>query len=346
MSSRIEKMLAKTQGVRAAKDIPEDEIVKSTVPKTAPGTLAAWQAAQVRIEELEAEAAAGGGAMEIPLDAISPNPWQPRRRFDPRQIESLAESIAEVDLIQPIVIRVKPGVRNSDTQASGDEPEASVRNSDTCYQLVAGERRLRAHKLLGKSYIKAIVVNVTDEDMAAMALAENIDREDLTDYEIAVAIRNAQDSFPTRKELATAIGKRRTEIYAYLAFFKLPQFAIDDLEENPTYLGRTAAEDIVKAITAHGSQAVDVLAKLWPRIKTMEVDQGKIAAMIETAISRKEAPAPLPSNREIKKLFVGKEQAGSITRDAGSFTVKIKATVLDPVKEQAIREFVEGLFKD
>jgi ParB family chromosome partitioning protein len=78
----------------------------------------------------------------------------------------------------------------------------------------------------------------------------------------------------------------------------------------------------------------------------MEVDQGKIAAMIETGISKKGTPVPLPSNREIKKLFVGKEQAGSITRDSGSFTVKIKATALDPVKEQAIREFVEGLFKD
>ncbi len=332
MSSRIEKMLAKSASIRGVKDIPEEDVVGQGKPKTAVGTMAAWQAAQQRIAELEAS----GPAATVPIDAVSVNPWQPRRIFDDGELQKLASSISEIGLIQPVVVRC---VSNTDTQENCEGE--GVSNTDTRYELVAGERRLRAHKLLGKADIKAVTIDVTDEDMASMALAENIDREDLTDYEIAIAIKNAENAFPNRKSLAQCLGIQRTELYQYLAFFYLPDFVLEDLNSTPAILGRNAAESIKTQITKHGDKALESLKSLWPRVKAGDLDQGKIAATIESAVVRGEA---VKTNRDIKKLFVGKEQAGSITRDASHLAIKIRSVALTPEMETELRAFVERMF--
>lgn len=362
MSSRIEKMLAKTQGIRAAKDIPEAEVFRSTAPKTAVGTMAAWQASQARIEELEKQLAEAGSEASIPVASISPNPWQPRRVFDEAEIQKLAGSIAEIGLIQPVIVRsvsnidttsgARESVTNGDTTSRARESvpnmdtsnfaSASVHNMDTQYQLVAGERRWRAHRTLGKLDIKAVVVQVSDEEMAAIALAENFDREDLTAYEIALAIRNAESAFPNRKNLASALGINRTDLYRFLAFFQLPDFIIDDLDTHPDLLGRHAAEDVAGSIKKHGDRAIESLRHLWPRVKSGDLDQGKIVSLIESSIAR---GAQVPVQRDIRKLFVGKSQAGSITRDPGKLKIEIKAAALTPEKEAELRRFVEGMFE-
>lgn len=349
MSSRIEKMLAKTQGIRAAKDIPQAEVVRSATPKTAVGTMAAWQASQVRIEELEKQLAESGSEASILVANISPNPWQPRRVFDEAEIQKLAGSIAEIGLIQPVIVR---SVSNTDTASDALESvpnmdtsnfvSANVHNMDTQYQLVAGERRWRAHRTLGKLDIKAVVVQVSDEEMAAIALAENFDREDLTAYEIALAIRNAESAFPNRKNLASALGINRTDLYRFLAFFQLPDFIINDLDTHPDLLGRHAAEDVAGSIKKHGDRAIESLRHLWPRVKSGDLDQGKIVPLIESSIAR---GAQVPVQRDIRKLFVGKSQAGSITRDPGKLKIEIKAAALTPEKEAELRRFVEGMFE-
>lgn len=319
MSSRIEKMLAKSAGVRPAKDIPDNEIPTSTRPKTAVGMTAALQAAQLRIAELES-----GNSATLPVAKIAPNPWQPRRVFDEAEIQKLAASIAEVGLIQPVIVR---RVQNLDTEE---------------FQVVAGERRLRAHRLLGLGEIKAIVVNVPDEDMASLALAENLDREDLTAYEIAIAIRNAESAFPNRKRLAEALGIQRSDLYRYLSFFQLPALILVDLEQDPDLLGRDAAEQIAGLVKKHGDGANEAVSRVWTQVKAKKVDQGKAAELIEAIMLRNEG---LPrADRDIRKLFVGKEQAGSITRDAKTFTVKIKTVALTPEKEAELRAFVERMF--
>ncbi|WP_126447916.1 ParB/RepB/Spo0J family partition protein [Sulfuricystis multivorans] len=349
MSSRIEKMLAKTQGIRAAKDIPEAEVVRSAAPKTAVGTMAAWRASQARIEELEKQLAAGKIEAMLPVAAIFPNPWQPRRVFDEAEIQKLAGSIAEIGLIQPVIVRCvgntntnvdsQKGVGNTNTT---DANERSVGNANTTYQLVAGERRWRAHKLLGRQEIKAIVIEATDEEMASLALAENFDREDLTAYEIALAIRNTEAAFPNRKSLASALGINRSDLYDYLAYFSLPAFVVNDLEAEPGLLGRAAAKDIKVAIDKYGRKAEDALRHLWPRVKSGDLDQGKIASLIETSISR---GSQAPIQRDIRKLFIGKEQAGSIMRDSGKLKIEIKASALTPEREAELRRFVEGMFR-
>ncbi len=336
MSSRIEKMLAKTQGIRAARDIPDSEVVRSATPKTAVGTMAAWQAAQIRIEELESQLAESGEDRRIPVAAIAPNPWQPRRVFDLSELNKLAESIAEVGLIQPVIVR---SVGNPNISPPGEE---CVGIPNTRYQLVAGERRWRAHKILGKVDIKVIVIEATDEEMAALALAENIDRQDLTAYEIALAIRNAESAFPSRKSLAACLGINRSDLYSYLAFFSLPGFIIDDLDAAPGLIGRDAAKDIKSAIDNHGARAEVALRSLWPRVKSRDIEQGKIAALIEASLTRSEH---VRTERDIRKLFVGKEQAGSITRDASKLKIEIKAAALTPESEAELRRFVEGMFK-
>jgi ParB family chromosome partitioning protein len=318
MSSRIDKMLAKSAGIRGVKDIPESEVTVQAKPKTAVGTMAAWQAAQQRIAELEAS----GSTVPVAIDAISANPWQPRKVFPEAEIQALADSIAELGLIQPIVVR------------------KSVLIPDT-FQIVSGERRFRAHRLLGKEDIKAIVIEVSDADMAIMAMAENIAREDLTAYEISQSIVSVQDQFKTTKRLAESIGINRTDLYKYLSFADLPDFVRIDLDVTPGLLGRDASAGIMSEIKKHGDAAINALANLWPRVKSGDLDQGKIAATMEAAVTRKEA---VKTDRDIKKLFIGKEQAGSITRDGSGFTLKIKAAALTPEKETELRSFVERMF--
>ena len=318
--SRLDKMMAKTQGIRAAKDIPASEAISPAGPRTAVGTMAAWQAAQRRIEELEAQ----GTSSMIVVDQIKPNPWQPRRVFKEDEIRKLAESIADVGLIQPVVVR-------------------RVQNLDTGFELVAGERRLRAHKLLAKGEIKAIIIEVADEDMAAMALAENIDREDLSAYEIAIALQNAESAFPNRKELAKSLGMQRSDLYRYMAFFQLPESIRADLDVNPTLLGRDAAEGIAAVLKKHGDGASEAVSRIWTRFKTGGIDQGKFAAAAEALIVRGHT---LRTDRDIKKLFIGKEQAGSITRDASSLTIKIRTAAISNDKESRLRAFVQQLLVD
>ncbi len=332
--SRRDELMKKNANIRSTADISDAEIQDARQnhrPRSGQGSFANRQRLEDRIAELEALAAKSEGA-ELPIKKISPNPWQPRRVFDPEKLNELATSIESIGLIQPIVVR---SVSNRDTDLELETLEYS-------YQIIAGERRWRAHQLLGRDVIRAIVVEVTDADMAALALAENIDRVDLTAYEIAVALRNAEVSFPSKTSLAESIGLNRTTLYKYLAFFKLPSFVIDDLEITPGILGRDAAEAIASLLANSGERAMLSLQAIWPRVKSGDLDQGKIVATIEGALKQRSA---IHTDREIKKLFIGKHQAGTITRDSSALTVKIRSSALTPEREVEIRALVDRLFK-
>lgn len=294
-------------------------------PKTAPGQLMTFRnemgAYEDRIAALEEELA-DAKRTEIPLDLIDPNPWQPRTFFDPQEISDLAASIAEVGLIQPVIVRRVPTL-------------------DTRYQLIAGERRLRAHKELGRTEIKAIILDAADEELAVMALAENLDRADLADYEISKAIRRAEKEFPDRKQMAKAIGIGRSDLYRYLAFQSLPEIIKTDLEINPRLLGRFVAEQIVSFIKEHGMTATDALSVVWPKVKGGHLDQTKLVSAAEASFNGKATR----TDRDIRKLFVNTVQAGSITRDQNAFTVKIKTVLLTDEKEARLREFVQHLLE-
>ena len=139
---------------------------------------------------------------EVPLDQIHANPDQPRRDFDQESLEELAESLREIGIIQPITLR---------KMSEGD------------YQIIAGERRFRAAGIAGLKTIPAYIRTADDENVMAMALIENIQREDLNSMEVALACQNLLEVYDmTQEQLSARIGKKRATIANYIRLLKLP----------------------------------------------------------------------------------------------------------------------------
>lgn len=154
------------------------------------------------ISHEEVKTSGSSSINEIELSKISVNPNQPRREFDPIALQELADSIAEIGIIQPITLR----------QISEDS-----------YQIIAGERRYRASILAGLKTIPAYIRTADDENVMEMALIENIQREDLNSLEIALAYQHLIEQYElTQERLSERIGKKRTTIANYLRLLKLP----------------------------------------------------------------------------------------------------------------------------
>jgi ParB family chromosome partitioning protein len=139
---------------------------------------------------------------EIDITKIHPNPKQPRTHFDEESLLELAASIKEIGIIQPITLR---------------------KMSDDSYQIIAGERRYRASKLVGIKKIPAYIRTAEDEHVMAMALIENIQREDLNSIEIALTYFKLLDEYKlTQEQLSEKVGKKRATVANYLRLLKLP----------------------------------------------------------------------------------------------------------------------------
>jgi len=139
--------------------------------------------------------------VEIPLEQLRPNPYQPRKTFNEESINELAASIKEHGVIQPIIVR-------------------SVLKG---YEIIAGERRFRASQVLGLKTIPAVVKSFTDQQVMEIALIENLQREDLNALEIAVAYDSLIKQFSlTQEELSAKVGKSRSHIANFLRLLQLP----------------------------------------------------------------------------------------------------------------------------
>jgi ParB family chromosome partitioning protein len=158
------------------------------------------------------------GVNEIDIGKIIPNPYQPRKEFSEESIEELANSIKKHGLLQPIVV-------------------IKDKNEDR-YILVAGERRLRASKKLGKEKIKAIVTDYTLEDLREYALIENIQREDLNPIEVALSLYELIKKHGyTHEELAKKLGKSRAYVTNMLRVLNLPEEVIEKIRKNNISIG-------------------------------------------------------------------------------------------------------------
>ena len=155
------------------------------------------------LDDIESNARkSAGGQSELKISEIRPNPYQPRVEFDENGLKELADSIRENGVFQPIL----------------------VRKSLQGYELVAGERRLRASKLADKKTIPALIVEFDDRQMMEISLLENIQRKDLTAIEIAKAYRQLMDKLGyTQDDLAKRIGKSRANVANMLRLLSLPE---------------------------------------------------------------------------------------------------------------------------
>ncbi|MDE1715275.1 ParB/RepB/Spo0J family partition protein (plasmid) [Chromobacterium amazonense] len=271
----------------------------------------------------ETEFDEGRQHVRLDLDLIDPNPYQPRRSFPLQELNALASSIAETGLLQPVTVRKYEGR----------------------YQLIAGERRLRAHELLGKTSIEAIVVPSEDADLAVFALAENIDRQDLADYEIGLALRRIENLFPSKKKLAESLGLNREDMYRYFAFEALPQRLRAKLDLEPRLLSRSAASELKRLLEqTPASPELDVALDLaWSLLEQGSLEQGKMVGFINRQLQQQDVSRPLPSQRQAWKLARGGQQVGSMSRDDKHVMLKLKAGVLNDEEIVQLEQFVRQL---
>ena len=158
---------------------------------------------------------------EVFVDQIEANPFQPRSTFDEDALNELANSIREKGVIQPITVRKIKAEK---------------------YQIVAGERRWRASKLVGLNKIPAVIRNFDDQEMLEIALIENIQREDLNPVEEAKAYKEMLDNFEiTQAELAKQVGKSRSNVSNMVRLLKLAEKVKNHLERGTITIGHARA---------------------------------------------------------------------------------------------------------
>ena len=167
------------------------------------------------VRELNAE------AFRVPVEQIEPNPFQPRADFDDDALRELAASIATLDIIQPLTVR---------------------RLGSDAYQLISGERRLRAAKLAGLADVPAYVRTADDQGLLEMAIVENVQRADLNPIETAVGYQRLIDEVGlTHSALSERLGKRRSTITNSLRLLKLPPEVQNALKEHRISMGHGRA---------------------------------------------------------------------------------------------------------
>ncbi len=158
---------------------------------------------------------------EIRISDIEANPFQPRSDFDEEALQELAASIKQLGIIQPVTVRDL---------------------ADGKYQLITGERRLRAATLAGLEFIPAFVRTANDQGMLEMALVENIQREDLNAIEVAISYQRLTDECRlTQEELSERVGKKRSTITNYLRLLRLPPEIQLGIREQKMSMGHARA---------------------------------------------------------------------------------------------------------
>lgn len=148
--------------------------------------------------------------LELPIGSILPNPNQPRQSFEPEALNALSQSIAQVGILQPL----------------------SVRRTGAGWELIAGERRLRAAELAGLSTVPCLPVEADEESSSLLALVENLQREDLDVWEEAAALRRLIDEFHfSQEDAGRRVGMSQSAVANKLRLLKLPADVIDGLRQ-------------------------------------------------------------------------------------------------------------------
>ena len=202
-----------------------------------------------------------GGAVEISIDRVRPNPHQPRKRFDEAGLASLTESITEHGVLQPIL----------------------VTETVDGYQLVAGERRLRAAQAAGLERIPAVVRQLADRDQLELALVENLQREDLDPLETADAYRQLIDDFGfSQDDVASRVGRARSTVANTLRLLDLAP-------------GVQAAVGDGRLTEGHGRALGGLAPEIQDRILDSVIGQELSVRQTEELVRRLREPKPEPT---------------------------------------------------
>ena len=240
----------------------------------------------------------GARFAEIPVELIHPNPRQPRQVFDEEDIAELAASIAEVGLLQPIVVRQVP-------TAPGEEPR---------YELIMGERRLRASKEAGLETIPAVVRDTDDVDLLRDALLENLHRVQLNPLEEAAAYQQLLEDFQcTHAELSERIARSRSQISNTLRLMKLPPL-----------VQRRLAANVISAGHARALLGLPNAAEM-ERLAQRVVAEGLSVRATEELVALHEEPEPGPDQPRVLRARSTPLPALS-TRLSDAFDTRVKVT--------------------
>ncbi len=214
--------------------------------------------------------------LQVPLDTVHPNPGQPRRHFDERSIQGLAQSIENQGILQPLLVRPRP---------------------EGGYELVAGERRWRALKLLEAPTAPVIVREVDDWNLLEVALLENIQREDLSAIEEAQAYQQLLQLYEcTQHELARKLGKDRTTITNTLRLLQLPESIQRDVETGLLTSGHARALLGLSSKAAQQQMREQVLRQGWSVRQTEKAVRAEQARWAD--LFHETGASPRPPARE------------------------------------------------
>ncbi|MFD2615269.1 ParB/RepB/Spo0J family partition protein [Paenibacillus gansuensis] len=233
--------------------------------------------------------------IEIPINQLRANPYQPRKTFNDESIQELAASIKEHGVIQPIIVR---------TVLRG-------------YEIIAGERRYRASQVCGKPTIPAVVRKFTDQQVMEIALIENLQREDLNAIEIAIAYQALIDQFTlTQEELSAKVGKSRSHIANFLRLLQLPEEIKNYVSRGTLSMGHARAIAGLKEENSQKDMAELSIRNSWS------------VRDLEEAIQRKEEESSTPKDKAIQNRMKNKDpyihEIEDGLRDRFKTTVKIK----------------------
>lgn len=207
----------------------------------------------------------------VEVATVSPNPFQPRETFNPHSMEELKRSIAEKGIIQPI----------------------SVRRIESGFQLIAGERRLRAARDLGITTIPAFVLDVsTDEEMLELSIIENIHREDLNPVDIANGyFRLIKECKLTQEDVSQKVGKDRSTVANFLRLLKLPRRIQESLQRNELSMGHA------RALISLPSSEDQI--QLWTKIVQKGLSVRKVELLVKQIANREITFKQKPPSQEI-----------------------------------------------
>ncbi len=246
-----------------------------------------------------------GNIVELDLDTIEMNPFQPRTSFNEETLRELASSIKELGVIQPITVR----------KLAFDK-----------YQLVSGERRFRASKLIGLQTIPAYIRIANDQESLEMALVENIQRQDLDPIEIALSYRRLIEEIKvTQEELSDRVGKNRSTVANYLRLLKLDPIVQTGIRDGFISMGHGRALINVE----NSGDQLDIYEKIVSGSLSVRETEALVRAYKgpQEPTKRKKKPLPHFANKgsqELSQLLDSKVSIKANSSGKGQFVVPFK----------------------